>query len=92
MRTAVPPLEEAAGRRVTSVSRLGKRIVIGLEGDLWLVFHLMIAGRFRWREAGAKIPGRIGLAAFDFTSGTLLLTEASTRQRAASHFVRTTFC
>jgi formamidopyrimidine-DNA glycosylase len=87
LRTAVPPLEAAAGRRVTDVRRMGKRIVIRLEDDLALVLHLMIAGRLRWQSAGAKLPGRIGLAALDFSTGTLLVTEASTRQRASLHLV-----
>jgi formamidopyrimidine-DNA glycosylase len=87
LRTAVPPLEAAAGRVVTGVERMGKRIVLRLDGDLALVLHLMIAGRLRWSAAGAKIAGRAGLAAFDFDRGTLLLTEASTRQRAALHLV-----
>ena len=87
LRTAVPPLESAQGRRVRGVQRMGKRIVVALEGDLALVLHLMIAGRLRWREAGARLPGRIGLAALEFSSGTLLVTEASTRQRAALHLV-----
>ena len=68
--------------------RLGKRIVFSLENGLFLVIHLMIAGRFRWAEAGAKIPGKVGLAAFDFPSGTLLLTEAATRKRASIHLAR----
>lgn len=92
LRTADPPLEAAEGRRVTSVSRLGKRIVLAMDGgpvhgaaSLFLVFHLMIAGRFRWRPADTAIPGKIGLAAFDFPAGTLLLTEASSRQRASLH-------
>src|SRR5207247_9977815 len=83
-----PPIQAAAGRRVTRLSRLGKRIVIALESDLRLVIHLMIAGRLRWKRRGAAIPGRIGLAAFDFPDGTLLLTEAGTRRRAALHLVR----
>jgi formamidopyrimidine-DNA glycosylase len=69
------------------VRRLGKRIVIGLEGDLFLVLHLMIAGRLRWKPAGAPIPGKVGLASFDFPHGALLLTEASTRKRASLHVV-----
>src|SRR5687767_12597727 len=73
LRTAEPPLAAAEGRTVTGLRRLGKRIVWEMD-DLFLVFHLMIAGRFKWREAGAKPPGRIGLAAFDFPTGTLLLT------------------
>ncbi len=87
LRTAEPPLAAAAGRRLLGVSRLGKRIVFALAGDLALVLHLMIAGRLRWRDAGAKPPGRIGLAALDFSTGTLLVTEASTRQRASLHLV-----
>jgi formamidopyrimidine-DNA glycosylase len=88
LRTVDPPLEAARGRRVRSLRRLGKRIAIGLAGDLWLVIHLMIAGRLRWREAGAKAPGKIGLAAFDFSSGCLLLTEAGTKRRASLHLVQ----
>jgi formamidopyrimidine-DNA glycosylase len=87
LRTAEPPLSSAEGRAVRGVRRIGKRIVVALEGDLFLVFHLMIAGRFQWREAGAKIPGRVGLAAFEFSSGTLVLTEAGTRRRASLHVV-----
>jgi formamidopyrimidine-DNA glycosylase len=82
-----PPLAAASGRRVTALRRLGKRIVIGLEGDLFLVLHLMIAGRLHWKTAGAKLPGRIGLAAFDFSPGTLVLTEAGTKRRAALYLV-----
>jgi formamidopyrimidine-DNA glycosylase len=88
LRSVDPPLAEAHGKRVTEVRRLGKRIVIALEGDLFLVIHLMIAGRFRWQLPGAKIPGKLGLAAFDFSDGTLLLTEASTKKRASLHLVR----
>jgi formamidopyrimidine-DNA glycosylase len=88
LRSVEPPLREAAGKVVSGVSRMGKRIVIALEGDLAVVIHLMIAGRFRWRERGAKIPGKLGLAAFDFSTGTLLLTEASTKKRASIHLVR----
>ena len=73
---------------MTGVTRLGKRIVIALEGDLFLVIHLMIAGRFKWLPAGAKIPGKLGLAAFDFPNGTLLLTEAGSKRRASLHIVR----
>jgi formamidopyrimidine-DNA glycosylase len=87
LRTAVPPLPETFGHTVRSVRRLGKRIVVGLEGDLFLVVHLMIAGRFRWKPKGAGIPGRIGLAAFDFSTGTLLFTEASPKKRASLHVV-----
>ena len=88
LRSVDPPLTDATGRRVTGLRRLGKRIVIGLEGDLFLVLHLMIAGRLHWKPAGAKLPGKIGLAAFDFSSGTLVLTEAGTKRRAALHLVR----
>jgi formamidopyrimidine-DNA glycosylase len=85
VRTVEPPLQAAHGRHVASVERLGKRVVLGLEGDLFLVFHLMIAGRFRWGGAGALLPGRHGLAAFDFPNGTLLLTEMGSRKRASLH-------
>ncbi len=88
LRSFDPPLREAEGRAVQGLRRLGKRIVIALDGDLFLVLHLMIAGRLRWREAGAKVPGKLGLAAFDFSTGTLLLTEAGTRKRAALHLVK----
>jgi formamidopyrimidine-DNA glycosylase len=88
VRSVDPPIAAAAGRAVTALRRLGKRIVIGLEPDLFLIIHLMIAGRLRWKRRGAPIPERIGLAAFDFPSGTLLFTEAGTRRRAALHLVR----
>jgi formamidopyrimidine-DNA glycosylase len=88
LRSVEPPLREAGGKVVSGVSRMGKRIVIALEDDLAVVIHLMIAGRLRWRERGAKIPGKLGLAAFDFSTGTLLLTEASTKKRASLHLVR----
>jgi formamidopyrimidine-DNA glycosylase len=88
LRSVDPPLAEVTSRRVTGLRRLGKRIVIGLEGDLFLMLHLMIAGRLHWKSAGAKPPGKIGLAAFDFSSGTLVLTEAGTKRRAALYLVR----
>jgi formamidopyrimidine-DNA glycosylase len=88
VRTFEPPLASAAGKRVMEVSRLGKRIVFTLEEGLFLIIHLMIAGRFKWLEAGAKIPAKVGLAAFDFPSGTLLLTEAATKKRASIHLAR----
>lgn len=88
LRSVDPPIREAEGKRVLGLSRLGKRIVFQLQGELFLVFHLMIAGRFHWKDAGAKIPGRLGLAAFDFPSGTLILTEAGTRKRASLRLVR----
>src|SRR5262249_9739902 len=87
LRTVDPALSELFGRCVLTLGRLGKRIVIGFDGDLFLVIHLMIAGRLRWRSSGTKVPGKLGLAAFDFSSGTLLLTEASSRKRAALHVV-----
>lgn len=88
LRTADPPIREAAGRRVDDIARLGKRIVFELEGDLFLVIHLMIAGRFHWKAREAKIPARTGLAALDFPTGTLLFTEAGTKKRASMHLVR----
>jgi formamidopyrimidine-DNA glycosylase len=88
VRTFDPPLSALNGRRVESIERLGKRIVFKL-GDLYLVIHLMIAGRFKWfDELKAKVPGKLGLAAFDFPNGTLLLTEAATRKRASIHVAR----
>jgi len=88
LRSVDPPVREAEERRVVAVRRLGKRIVLALEGGLFVVIHLMIAGRLRWRPPGAKTPGRIGLAAFDFPGGTLLLTEAGSKRRASLHLVR----
>lgn len=89
VRTADPPLSAAFGREVLSVRRVGKRIVLSLSDDYHLVLHLMIAGRLRWHdEAGAKVPGKVGLAAFDFSSGTLILTEAASKKRASLHLVR----
>jgi len=87
LRTTDPPLAAAEGRAVAEVRRLGKRIVIRLEGEVHLVIHLMIAGRLRWKPPGAKVPGRLGLAAFDFETGTLLLTEAGSKKRASLHLV-----
>lgn len=87
LRSVEPPLSAVAGRRVVDLRRLGKRIVIGLEGPLFLVVHLMIAGRLQWKPAGAGLPGRIGLAAIDFTSGSLIVTEAGTRKRASLRLV-----
>jgi formamidopyrimidine-DNA glycosylase len=88
LRTVVPTPESAEGRRVSGVSRLGKRIVIELEGDVFLVVHLMISGRFRWKEAGARPAGKIDLAAFGFDAGTLVLTEASQKKRASLHITQ----
>jgi len=88
LRSVDPPLPAAEGRRVVAVSRLGKRIVIELEGALFLVIHLMIAGRFRWKAPGTKVPGKVGLLAIDFDDGTLILTEAGSRRRASLHVVQ----
>jgi len=88
LRTAVPPIGDVEGKRVVGVERLGKRIVIALEGDLFLVIHLMIAGRLRWLADGAKPPGRITLALFEFAIGRLAFTEAGTKRRASLHVVR----
>jgi formamidopyrimidine-DNA glycosylase len=88
VRTVEPPLAAADGRAVVDVCRIDKRIAIALEGELFLVFHLMIAGRLHWREPSARLPGRAGLAAFDFPTGTLLLTEAGTKRRASLHCVQ----
>ncbi|PWT75653.1 MAG: formamidopyrimidine-DNA glycosylase [Proteobacteria bacterium] len=88
LRTAAPPVTELEGKRVVSLRRIGKRIVIGFEDDLFLVLHLMIAGRLRWGERTAKPPGRIGLAVLEFENGALILTEAGTKRRAALHVVR----
>ena len=88
LRSVDPPLAELSGRRVVSLRRLGKRLVLGFEGELYLVLHLMIAGRLRWKERGAKPPGRIGHAAFDFPDGSLILTEAGTKKRATLFAVR----
>lgn len=85
LRTAVPPIASVEGRVVRGLRRIGKRIAIGVEGELWLVLHLMIAGRLHWRERGAKVVGRNSLAAFDFANGSLVLTEAGTKHRASLH-------
>jgi len=87
LRTVDPPLSAAEGRKVVGLRRIGKRIVWEMEGQLFLVFHLMIAGRFRWRPEGTKPPAKVGLAAFDFPTGTLLLTEASSKKRASLYVV-----
>jgi formamidopyrimidine-DNA glycosylase len=87
LRTLEPPPAAFSGRTVESVRRVGKRIVLGFDGDLWLSIHLMIAGRLHWRKPGAKPAGKIGLAAFDFGGGALLLTEASKKKRASLHLL-----
>jgi formamidopyrimidine-DNA glycosylase len=88
LRTAQPPLSSVEGRVVRELRRVGKRIAIGVESDLWLVLHLMIAGRLHWRPPGAKLAGRQSLAAFDFSNGSLVLTEAGSKRRASLHIVQ----
>ncbi len=87
LRTVEPPLASADGRTVEKLRRIGKRIAIGLEGDLWLVLHLMIAGRLHWKKIGAKLGGRQNLASFDFPDGALVLTEAGSKRRASLHVI-----
>jgi formamidopyrimidine-DNA glycosylase len=88
LRTVDPPLASVDGRTVQAIRRIGKRIAIGVEGDLWLVLHLMIAGRLHWRPPLTKLAGRNGLAAFDFPSGSLILTEAGSKRRASLYVLR----
>ncbi len=88
LRSVDPPLDAVSNRVVGEVLRLGKRIALGFDADLFLVMHLMVAGRLHWRKAGAGLPGKIGLAAFDFSGGSLVLTESGTRKRASLHVVR----
>ena len=88
LRTAAPPIADAEGHHVTELRRIGKRVAIGLDNQLWLVLHLMIAGRLHWRAPGAKLAGRNHLAAFDFPEGSLVLTEAGTKRRASLHVVK----
>jgi formamidopyrimidine-DNA glycosylase len=87
VRSVTPPISAINGRRIRGIRRLGKQIIFELEGSLFLIVHLMIAGRFQWKERGAKIPGKLGLAAFDFPTGTLLLTEAGSKKRASLNLV-----
>jgi formamidopyrimidine-DNA glycosylase len=87
VRTYDPPVAAIEGTEILDVRRLGKRIVVAVTGELFVVFHLMIAGRLRWREPGAPIPGKVGMAAFDFATGTLLLTEAGSKRQASIHVV-----
>src|ERR1700720_1515479 len=87
LRTAQPPMESVEGRVVRELRRIGKRIAIGVQGDLWLVLHLMIAGRLHWRPPQAKLAARHSLAAFDFPDGSLILTEAGTKHRASLHLL-----
>jgi formamidopyrimidine-DNA glycosylase len=88
LRTIEPSMDACVGRHVRALDRLGKRIVIELDDELFLVVHLMIAGRFRWRDVSARVPGKAGLAAFDFPNGTLILTEAGSQRRASLHVIR----
>jgi formamidopyrimidine-DNA glycosylase len=88
LRTVDPPPSAIAGRTVEALRRVGKRIVLALEGELFVVIHLMIAGRFRWLPPNAKVPGKLGLAAFDFEHGTLILTEAGSKRRASIHLIQ----
>ena len=88
LRTAEPPVAQVEGRVVRDLRRIGKRIAIGFDNGLWLIFHLMIAGRLHWRSPGSKLAGRMTLAAFDFPNGSLVLTEAGTKRRASLHVLR----
>ena len=88
LRSVDPPLSAANGKSVIGLHRLGKRIVVALEDELFLILHLMIAGRLHWKASGAKAPGKIGVAAFDFSTGTLVMTEAGTKRRAAIYLAR----
>jgi len=88
VRTYDPPIDAVESKTVRQIRRIGKRIAIGLDDELWLVLHLMISGRLHWRPAGAKLPGKHALAAFDFANGTLILTEAGSKHRASLHLVR----
>ena len=88
VRSVDPPIKSAEGKQAKEIRRIGKRIAIGFEDELWIVIHLMIAGRFRWLARGAKVPGKLGLAAFDFDNGSLILTEAGSTRRASLYAVR----
>ena len=88
LRSVDPPLSAIEGRRVVALRRLGKRVVVEADGELFLVFHLMIAGRFRWKPPGAAIPGKVGLLALDFENGTLILTEAGSKRQASLYLVQ----
>ena len=87
LRSVEPPLSAVEGRHVVGLRRVGKRVVVEAEGELFLVFHLMIAGRFRWKPVGTSIPGKVGLLALDFENGTLILTEAGSKRQASLHVV-----
>src|SRR5262249_30713641 len=88
LRSVDPPVSELLNKPVQQLRRIGKRIIWCFEAELFFVFHLMIAGRLHWKERGAKLPGKLGLAAFDFPTGTLILTEAGTKKRASLHVVQ----
>lgn len=88
VRTVTPPLTEVEGKMVRELRRIGKRIAIGFDDELWLVIHLMVAGRLHWREPNVKLARKLGLAAFEFSHGSLLLTEAGTKKRASLHLVQ----
>jgi len=88
LRSIDPPIAAAEGRLITNLHRIGKRVVFELEGELFLVFHLMIAGRFRWKPAGAPVPGKVGLMALDFDDGSLIMTEAGTKRQASLYVVQ----
>src|SRR5437870_9001026 len=88
VRSVTPPISAISNSTVRGLRRLGKQIVLEFDDDLFLVIHLMIAGRFQWKEKGARIPGKLGLAAFDFPSGTLLLTEAGSKKRASVYIIQ----
>ena len=88
IRSFNPPIDQAHGKKVVALRRLGKRLVWQLDGDLFLIIHLMIAGRFKWGDRGAKVPGKVGLAAFDFDNGTLIFTEAGSQRRASVYLVK----
>src|SRR5271155_878514 len=88
LRTYDPPIDSVLGKKVREIRRVGKRIAIGLDEDLWIVLHLMIAGRLAWKARGAKLGGKMSLAAFDFPKGMLLFTEAGSKRRASLHVLR----
>ena len=88
LRSVDPPITDAENKKVLDLRRIGKQVVWELESELFLVFHLMIAGRFHWKKKGAKVSGKVALAAFGFPNGTLLMTEASTKKRASLHLVK----
>lgn len=88
VRSFNPPIDQANGKKIIALRRLGKRLIWQLDDDLFLIIHLMIAGRFKWADRGAKVPGKVGLAAFDFDNGTLIFTEAGSQRRASMYLVK----